>query len=398
MLARVNKFFNKPKLWLLSICFVMGGFFTIKAQNSQDTYEVIKLEILCKTLKFILNQTHHPYPDTLNCSSLISLEATIPPAETQASFIFRIFKAKTYVSYGENRVDVRLNKLIKDINTELSKQFRDSEWKENVNALNVQLSETKKDLLTLIRDGAYRKDTAQSTKQSVSNPKAKSNTSDNLEDMAIFIFILIALLGGGIGYLIWQNRQLKNQIFELEDQFQEKYSRLDNRMDVFTPIRDYQALLLKFNFLNEQISALIQEVMVLKTRNEYKMSPQELVAKRTEHLEKYSYNPNVQIYYGKYRPDKMGFDGLEFKTEPSRDSIFKIEINLYNPDQASFSISDRSEYHQIALVNARLMLAPVCDYANEPYNDSRIITLESGLLEKKGNEWAVIKKAKIAFE
>jgi hypothetical protein len=364
----------------------------------EDEYETVKREILCQTIRFMIDETSDSLhlARQVDCRSLETIEQTIPIEYSEASFIFKMFKGKAYKSYGENKLETRLNKLLKDLNTELNKVNRDRDWQENVNTLHVQLSETKTEILAKLRQGTYQKAETQTNLNST--PKdTKPTNSTNF--MSILITILLFLiLAGGIGYLYWQNQQLQTQIAEIEEQFQEKYSRLDNRIDAMTPIQDYKSLLLKFNFLNDQVNALIQEMMILKTRNEHKMSVKELVAKRTEYLEGYTYNPNLQIYYAKIRRDRGFFDPLEFKTEPSRDSIYKIEINLNNPDQANFSVVTRNEFHQIALSNAPLMLAPACDYANEPYNDSRIVTLDNGLLEKKDMGWVIIKKAKIAFE
>jgi hypothetical protein len=173
---------------------------------------------------------------------------------------------------------------------------------------------------------------------------------------------------------------------------------LDNRIDATPNLKDFNALLLKVTFLNEQLNIAIQELMVLKTRNELKISPQELYAKRTEHLEKQSLNPNIQIYYGKLRPDLQGFLVQDLKTEPSRDSIFKIEVQTQEPHQAFLSITDRSEFHHISLNHAPQMLDVACSYELAPYNDTRIIVLDKGLLQLHEGKWLIIKKVQIAFE
>ncbi|MCU0447030.1 MAG: hypothetical protein MUE85_19210 [Microscillaceae bacterium] len=398
--AHQNHLFKNPWLWQGWRGFVWSFFLLphlIFAQ-AEDEYETVKREILCQTIRFMIDENADSVQISrqVDCRTLESIEQTIPPDFSEAVFVFKMFKNKAYKSYGEGKIETRLNKLLKDLNTELNKVNRDRDWQENVNTLHVQLTETKTEILTKLKQGTYQKAETQ-TNLTANNKDTKPTNSTNFMSILITV-LLFLLLAGGIAYLYWQNQQLQKQIGELEDQFQEKYSRLDNRIDTMTPIQDYKSLLLKFNFLNDQVNALIQEVMILKTRNEHKMSVKELVAKRTEYLEGYTYNPNLQIYYAKIRRDKGFFDPLEFKTEPSRDSIYKIEINLNNADQASFSVVTRNEFHQIALSNAPLMLAPACDYANEPYNDSRIVTLDNGLLEKRDMGWVIVKKAKIAFE
>ena len=104
------------------------------------------------------------------------------------------------------------------------------------------------------------------------------------------------------------------------------------------------------------------------------------------------------MHYVKYLPDINGFNPAEFRTEPTRDSIYKLEISLENPNQATFGVVGRSEYHTVALLNADDMLANACEYANPPYNDTRIITHENGIAEKRGEVWVILKKAAISFE
>lgn len=366
------------------------------AQNENQTFETVKLEILCKTIRFIVSENNSPRDaEILKCKSIESLFSSIPPESSQALLIFNMFRNKAYESFGKNKVNIRLNKLIKDIQTELTKLNRSSQWNENVQVLQVQLGEIKTEILAKIQNNTYQPEKSETTPQNTSKPQKTQNT----EEMPIYLLIFILLLlAGGIGFLAWQNQELKKQIIELEELQIEKYSRLDNRIDTLTPVRDFQALLLKFNFTNEQLNALIQEVMVMKQRNEYKISAQELYSKRTEHLEKQSFNPDVQIYYTKYRPDLQGFSIQDFKTEASRDSIYKIELNINYPNQAIISITDRSEFHQVAIANYQIMLTPVCDYELEPYNDTKILSLEKGIIEKKESHWQVVKKMKVAFQ
>ncbi len=393
--------------FLTSFCifkhFCLGGFcltlscFQIWAQNEagiDQSYEEAKLNYLCKSVQLILMQEQKSDLNALSCLSLENLQASLPVGADQAIYFFKLFQRKTYKSYGKNKLEARLNKLIIDIETELLKLYRGQAWEEDVQVLMIELNSLREDRLAGRISGAVSEPSPEATldvsAQSEPNPQSKKY-------MPIVYFILL-ILAGGIGFLIWQNQQLKQQLLEIEDQFQERYSRLDNRLDTTTPVKDYQSLLLKFNFLNDQLNALVQEIVVLKNRNQYKITAEEIYAQRTEHLESYTFNPEVQIYYGKFRPDQGGFTPQEFKTEPSRDSIYKIEINLEDPDQAIFGIVNRSEYHQVALANADRMLAPACEYANEPYNDSRIITLEKGLLEQKEGRWVILKRAKISFE
>ena len=198
--------------------------------------------------------------------------------------------------------------------------------------------------------------------------------------------------------MYWQTQQLKQQILEMDEQFHEKYTRLDNRLDNTTPVHDYKSIVLKLNFLTDQIQALVEEVNVLKNRNEHKMTAEELYAKRTEHLETYQYNPDVQIYYAKYDKSVGGFQQVQFQTEPNRENIYKIEIDIENQSRATYTIVDRSEYQSLALTYQSSMLEPATEYVNYSNNPFRAVNVEAGIIENQGDNWIILQKAKIAFE
>jgi hypothetical protein len=328
----------------------------------------------------------------MDCVVLDSIGNKIPEGYQEARRLWLTFSTKTYPSY-QNRTKVRTDKFIKDLNTELSKLSNRNDWLFNLQAFQVQLSETRNDLYDQLQKGTYQRSLNETKKNNVL-PK---NEIDN-KMPAIYVILLFLLLAGGIGYLVWQNQQLQKQMAAMEEENIERYSRIDNRLDIYTPLNDHQAVLLRLNFLNEQLTLLHQEINVLKSRNQYKISPHEVHAKRTEHLEKPIFLPDVQVYYAKFSEEKNGFDGQYFLTEPTSLHIFKIEINLNYPTQAMVKLVERSEFQQNALKNPEEMLGKVCIFANEPNNDARILNLENGLLEKKNNIWVVVKKIKISFE
>ncbi|GAB4398560.1 MAG: hypothetical protein OHK0053_17470 [Microscillaceae bacterium] len=323
----------------------------------------------------------------LDCQSPENLANSLPESQTEARRLFSLFEAKTYPDLASP--DAQLDKLVSDITLELRSLQSTQAWQEDVDVLVFGLKNIKNEQFKAWNDAL----------PPVSAPKnpASANGSMSLLMPLLSLVLFLALMGGG-AYLYRELQSLRQSLEEMENHLLERYTRLDGRIDSMTPAKDYQSLLLRFNFLNEQLAALLQEVNVLKTRNAHKMTAEELYAKRTEHLESYVFNPDVQIYYARILPGISSFEQADFKTEPSRDRIYKIEINLNNPQQAVFSITDRREYHQMALLHADKMLAPACLFANTPYNDSRILTLEPGYLEKKAAQWMILKKAKIAFE
>ncbi len=361
-------------------------------------FETAKLEILCRSLDFILLHTESSQTYvSLDCRSLLSLREGIPADNTQATYFFSLFEDKTYASYGKNKLRQRVDKLISDIEVELKKLKSGSEWREGVQVLLLELKNMKNRLLEASRPPSTETSPETETLFETGPPSNPSSSDISSTHMTI-LYTLIILLAGGLFYLYWQNRQLQQELLDYEDDLDQKYSRLDNRMDTSTPIKDYQSLVLKFNFLNDQLNAVIQEVQILKNRNQYKMSAEELFAQRTEHLETYTHNPSVQIYYAKPQANQNYLEPQALATEPSLDHIYKVEINLEDPDQAYLKIVDRREYHHKALKHPEEMLSHFCDYSHEPYNHTRILSIEPGLLEKKNQNWILLKKTRVTFE
>lgn len=399
-----NKLQNMLKKILLINYFVLLLFCAnskILAQNNtslpiEDEFQTLKREILCRTFKFLISEFYgHPeIAAQINCVILDSIGKKIPEGYQEAKVLWLTFLNKSYASYGR-RTKARTDKLIKDLNTELSKLSNRNDWLNNLQVFQVQLSETRNELYEQLQKGSYIRD----TKNNAIIKKNEIDTTKNENKMpAIYVILLFLILAGGIAYLVWQNKKLQEQLAAIDDENIERYSRIDNRLDIFTPLGDHKAVLLRLNFLNEQLSALNEEINVLKTRNQYKISPHELHTKRTEHLEKPVFLPDMQVYYAKYSIEKNGFDPQYFITEPTSLHIFKISINLNFPSQAMVRLVERSEFQQNALENPEEILENTCIFANEPNNDARIINLENGLLEKKNGIWIIVKKIKISFE
>ncbi len=390
----------------------------VSEEQINQQYEAVKLELLCRSMQFILteNKANEQVLANLRCDNIDALGQSIPREYRQAVSIYNLFRPKHYNTFGKGKLDARLDKFQKDLNTELTKLNRDRVWQNNVQILQGQLTDIRTKSLRQIKDGTYQ--TPQGTSldtlaDRVAQPKPinttpptntnqpetkQASTSTGIGYVVVFLILLFLLTGGACAFLYWKIQELQKEVAEKDEQIKEKINQVESKLPLFTPLKEYQALPPQLGFLNEQINAVAQEVLVLKTRNEFKPTMDELYAQRTEHLEGIRYNPNVRLHYVKYRPDIHGFNPAEFRNDPSRDSIYRFELNPENPTQATFSIVQRSEYHQIALLNADEMLAGACEYANPPYNDNRIITHENGIAEKRGEVWVVLKKAIILFE
>jgi|GEM_PF-2305910 len=396
--------------------------FVAKAQIPPPTeeqvnqqYEAVKLELLCRTFQFILKENKaEQASNKLRCDNIEALGQSIPKEYKQATSIYNLFRHKHYSSFGKGKLDMRLDKFMKDLSTELTKLNRDRAWQEGLQGLQGQLTEIRSQSLRQIREGTHQTqqnvslDTiadkiAQPRPITTTTPTTTQNAqteskSTGIGYVILFLILLFLLTGGACAFLYWQIQELKKEVAEKDAQIKERFNHVESQFPLFTPLKEYQALPPKLGFLNDQLNAIVQEVMVLKTRNEMKPTTDELYAQRTEHLEGMRYNPNTRMHYIKYRPDIHGFNPAEFRNEPTRDSIYKLEISLDNPNQATFAIVNRSEYHTVALLNADEMLSLACEYANPPYNDTRIITQENGIAEKRGEIWVVLKKAIVSFE
>ncbi|TAE17983.1 MAG: hypothetical protein EAZ95_05470 [Bacteroidetes bacterium] len=403
----------------LLLCFGLFAL-TARAQKTTPTeeqvnqqYEAIKLELLCRSMQFILKENKATEAvDKLRCDNIEVLGQSIPKEYKQAISIYNLFRHKHYSTFGKNKLEARIDKFSRDLNTELTKLNRDRAWQTNVQGLIGQLGDIKKQSLQQIQDGTH------STQQNldtladrVAQPKPITTTpptvaqtspteskSTGIGYVILCLILLFLLTGGACAFLYWKIQELKKEMAEKDEQLKERFNHVESQFPLFTPLKEYQSLPPKIGFLNDQLTALTQEVVVLKTRNEFKPTMDELYSQRTEHLETTRYNPNVRMHYVKYRPDINGFNPAEFRNDPTRDSIYKFEINPENPIQATFGIVGRNEYHNVALANDDLMLAGACEYANPPYNDTRIVTLENGIAEKRGEVWVVLKKAIISFE
>lgn len=220
--------------------------------------------------------------------------------------------------------------------------------------------------------------------------------------MSIFLSIVSLLAAGALGYMAYTFRQKLEEITEqldnLDEAFKEKYSRLDNRIDTMTPVRDFRTIDPQIQQIHGDIQAIVQEIQLMRTRNQFKISPEELYAKRTEHLETHSFNPEIQIYYARFDKDQNGFNHNDFRTEPDKEHLYKIEISVDNPIEAMFQIVSRNEYHHLALNYEGSMLAPAAEYLNRPVNAYRIITKKPGKVVREQNSWIITEKAALEFE
>lgn len=366
-----------------------------------------KLEIVCQAIQFYLKaNARENASNNIDCSTLETIEESIPEEYKATARFFRLFKKKRYGSYGseQKKLARRLEKLIKDINTELSKVRKDTAWNNRLTGLIVDLDKVKVRTISGNDDSNHATDTTNTSQQTNTVQQTKKTTPKKTGDspMSIFLSIVSLLAAGALGYMAYTFRQKLEEITEqldnLDEAFKEKYSRLDNRIDTMTPVRDFRTIDPQIQQIHGDIQAIVQEIQLMRTRNQFKISPEELYAKRTEHLETHSFNPEIQIYYARFDKDQNGFNHNDFRTEPDKEHLYKIEISVDNPIEAMFQIVSRNEYHHLALNYEGSMLAPAAEYLNRPVNAYRIITKKPGKVVREQNSWIITEKAALEFE
>ncbi|MDJ1479877.1 protein kinase [Cytophagaceae bacterium YF14B1] len=88
------------------------------------------------------------------------------------------------------------------------------------------------------------------------------------------------------------------------------------------------------------------------------------------------------------------FEADKLTTFLQEDSLYEIHITTANT--ATFRIADNTVAQDVALKNKRFYLHPACVLAEvEPVLNQKIYTLQTGKLERSGNFWKIIEKAKI---
>jgi hypothetical protein len=372
----------------------------------ERVYEDIKLRLMCRATQLLIKGTRPtgevaelPHPD---CQSIRALEASLTEARTQR--FVALFKDKYYRSYGRNKLRQRLDKLIDDMVAYLRSIDRnDAVWVESVRVLAIELR-------TLKDDSLYQITQPNDSIQAQNNiPPHSSARKQAQSSNPMIVYIILLILAACAGFLAYQNQQLRKQLEGLEADFQEKYSRLDNRLDTMTPIKEHKALILRVNYISEQINAQQQELDYFLQGNAPAQKPQpptdypqEEQLKATpqapapQPIEVLDLHPERQVYYG--APQEDVFDSKRFLTEPDALHCYKIEIDLQNPELASYTIVARPEYQQQVLNHPEELLSPFCEYTHQPEEARRVLNLEPGTLEKQDGHWRVIKKIKVAFE
>ena len=96
-------------------------------------------------------------------------------------------------------------------------------------------------------------------------------------------------------------------------------------------------------------------------------------------------------------PFNNSFPARALSDQPGSYSMFAIESSEEQPEQGTFAVTGNLASH---VRDHRSVLEPVCEYVGGyPLgSEARVITVESGLVRRRGDDWEVVQRAKVRFE
>ncbi len=107
--------------------------------------------------------------------------------------------------------------------------------------------------------------------------------------------------------------------------------------------------------------------------------------------------PRRRVQYVSEAPFNRAFLARALSEQPSAYSIFAIESTEQQPNQGTFTVTGNLASH---VRDHRNVLEPVCDYAGSyPVgSETRIVTETPGQVRRRGDDWEVMRPAKVRFE
>lgn len=222
---------------------------------AQIPFEKAKLEILCQAVRFNhIQQGKIDIARKIDCSTLQTLEKTIPNSSRASKNIISAYKNKVYSNLISDEEKIRQFK--KDIWKELrslapriskSADFQ-VKWKTGLDSLSTSLDKTLG--IATTDEGVQMNDSKGNTNtgeveemiipaenQKLPPPETSSNTG--LWIIAI-LSILIAFVSVGYAYLV--AKTTSHRIKEMENMFKERYQHLDTRMDKMLTREEFKKL------------------------------------------------------------------------------------------------------------------------------------------------------------
>ena len=107
--------------------------------------------------------------------------------------------------------------------------------------------------------------------------------------------------------------------------------------------------------------------------------------------------PRLRTQYANEAPFNNSFPARALSDQPGTYSMFAIVSSEQQPDQGTFAVTGNLASH---VRDHRSVLEPVCEYVGGyPLgSEASVITVEPGLVRRRGDDWEVVQRAKVRFE
>lgn len=107
--------------------------------------------------------------------------------------------------------------------------------------------------------------------------------------------------------------------------------------------------------------------------------------------------PRLRTQYVGEAPFNNSFPARALSDQPGTYSMFAIESSEEQPEQGTFAVTGNLASH---VRDHRSVLEPVCEYVGGyPLgSETRVITEQPGVVQRRGDDWQVTQRAKVRFE
>lgn len=211
----------------------------------QNDFEKAKIEILCQAIRFNhIMQNKAEIANKLDCSSLETMNKTLPNASRASKNILAAYKNKAYANITDDTK--KIQQLKKDILAEFKKlaprisksaDFQ-AKWQKGMDSLSAVLDQS----LSLPNDEGVQvenkdNDNKEHELEETVIPYERNNTKlptpENSSNTGLWIISILAVLIAflSVGYAYLTQKTTAHKLKEIEGLLKERYNHLDVRMD-----------------------------------------------------------------------------------------------------------------------------------------------------------------------
>lgn len=223
---------------------------------AQTSFEKAKLEILCQTIRYShIQQNKENIAKKIDCSTLQTLEKTVPTSSRASKNIISAYKNKNYphLSTEEEKI-VQFKKDIwkefRSLGPRISKSpdFQ-AKWKAGLDSLSVVLDKTLgifSDEGVQIHENKTEENftSSQIEETIIQNENPKLPPPENSSNTGLWIIAILSILTAfvSLGYAYLVAKTTSHRIKEMENMFKERYQHLDNRLDKMLTREEFKKL------------------------------------------------------------------------------------------------------------------------------------------------------------